>query len=227
MSPKFRFLLSRYAGIAVAKQLALGDFLGQHSWGVDVAAGTVTFTPGGTYPLQILGTESVGTASWLWAWANPASNLPGHLLQACRQLQQLGVERGIPELCDLSFPLSVADGHRLASVASGPDENCCYYRGAYDGGAVYFLVSGLPDDIFAPAPLPRVLTAMTETLSQVDVDHVEMAQSFLAAQGFTLQRDGSRLIAQRGGDELSLLLDRQQRIQTINSTLSSLACIGA
>ncbi|MEO1591938.1 MAG: DUF6882 domain-containing protein [Cyanobacteria bacterium J06632_22] len=219
MSPKFKFLLSRYAGIALAKQLALGDLLGQHSWAVDLTAGTVTFNPGGTFPLQILGTEATGDATWLWAWANAASQLPSQLLQACRQLQQLGGERNIPELCDRSFPLTVADGHMLASIASGPNANCCYYRGPYDGGALYFLVSDLPDSVLAPAALPRVLTAITQTLAQFDVDHLEMVQSFLTVQGFVLQQDNNTLRAQRQQDELHLVLDEQQRIQTINSTL--------
>ena len=220
MSPKFKFLLSRYAGISLAKQLALGDFLGQHSWAVDIEAGTVTFSPGGTYPLQLLGTEATGDATWLWAWANEASHLPPDLLQACRQLQQLGHEQRIPELCDLSFSLSQVDGHALAAVAAGPNTHSCYYRGPYDGGALYFLVSGLPDSVFAPAPLPRVLTALTQTLSQFDIDHVEMAQSLLTVQGFTLQQQENQLVAQRHQDELCLRLDKQQRIQTINSTLT-------
>jgi len=219
MSPKFKFLLSRYAGIALARQLALADFLGQHSWGVDITAGTVTFSPGGTYPLQILGTEAAGDGTWLWAWANEASHLPAHLLQASRQLQQLGHEQAIPELCDRSFPLTVADGATLAAVAAGPNPNCCYYRGTYDGGVLYFLVSGLPESVFVPATLPRILTALTQTLSQYEVDHREMARSFLTAQGFTLHQQGAQLTAQRAQDELCLVF-AQQRIHTINSTLS-------
>ncbi len=225
MSPKFQFLLSRYAGIALAKQLALGDWLGQHSWGVDIATGTATFTTDSdaqdiTCTMQLLGTESTGDSTWLWAWANEASHLPPELLQACRQLQQLGFEQGIPEFSDRSFPLSVADGHQLAAIAAGISPDCCYYRGPYEGGALYFLLSGLPDHLFAPAALPRIITTLTQTLSQLEVNHLEMAQSLLKVQGFSLQQGKDHLTAERGQDRLHLVLDTQQRIQTINSTLS-------
>lgn len=221
MSSKFRSLLSRYVGTAFAKQLAFADLLGERNWGVDISEGRAMFGDDLSYPIQLLGTEAEGDASWLWAWANEGSHLPSALLHACHQIRDFGIKEQIPELEHRSFPLCVASGHMISMVASEMNPDYCYYRGPYNGGALFFLVAELPQELLSPVATQRAITVLTEVISQFDVDHLEMAQSFLQSQGFTLQHNSHQLVARRSSDAISISFDARQRIDNIEGKLNS------
>ncbi|MEM7558627.1 MAG: DUF6882 domain-containing protein, partial [Planctomycetota bacterium] len=138
MNDNFTPLLSKHIGSAFAKQLAFADFLGDRNWGVKISEGAATFGDDLSFPIQLLGTEADADESWLWAWANEQSNLPANLLIACNELRRNGSENGIRELTERSFSQSVANGHQISMIASGLNANCCYYRGPYDGGTLFF-----------------------------------------------------------------------------------------
>lgn len=63
-------LLERYGGIALEKQLAISDRIAELDWNVDMSAGTATFGNDLTLPIQMLGSVSHQSNTWLWAWAN-------------------------------------------------------------------------------------------------------------------------------------------------------------
>src|SRR5262245_46505624 len=114
----FADLFARHVGSATARQLALGDVLGERSWAVDVRGGTATFDEL-TFPVQLLGTEAEGDNSWLWAWANEASSLPESILRSARQLRAIGHERGPEFLVTPGFSLDDMSGHQVAMVCTG------------------------------------------------------------------------------------------------------------
>ena len=61
---------TQHIGTSFARQLALADYLGECRWQVDVVGGTIHFEDKGSYPIQLLGSESEMEGTWLWAWAN-------------------------------------------------------------------------------------------------------------------------------------------------------------
>ncbi|WP_182871493.1 DUF6882 domain-containing protein [Rhodopirellula sp. JC639] len=221
MSPEFASLLSQNIGVSFAKQIAFADLIGERNWGVSMSEGVATFGTDLSFPIQLLGTEADGDASWLWAWANEQSNLPPNLLKACNECYDLGSTQQVPEFTDRSFSQNIADGHMIALVASGLHPNCCYYRGPYDGGALFFLVCDVPRDVVGPVAPERAVTVMTEVISQFEINHRDMADSFLRSQGFTLQPAGNRLDARRDKDSLTVTFDSMQRINKIDCTLNS------
>ena len=68
-------LIERYGGIALDKQLAFGEAIGNNNWNVDMTQGTISFGEDLTFPVQVLGTISHSSQTWLWAWANPKSGV--------------------------------------------------------------------------------------------------------------------------------------------------------
>ncbi|GAA5511207.1 DUF6882 domain-containing protein [Novipirellula caenicola] len=221
MSPEFTSLLSQHVGASFAKQMAFADLIGERNWGVSMSEGVATFGTDLSFSIQLLGTEADGDASWLWAWANEQSNLPSSLLQACNECKDIGVTQPVPEFTDRSFSQSIANGHMIALVALGLHPNCCYYRGPYDGGALFFLVCDVPNDVVGPVAPERAVTVMTEVISQFEINHRDMADSFLQSQGFTLQPAGNRLLAIRDNDSLTVSFDSMQRIDKIDCTMNS------
>jgi hypothetical protein len=216
---RFAQLFATVAGSAMARQLQFADYLGERDWSVDLEAGQVEFGDDLAYPIQLIGTESYQNDTWLWAWANPSA-IPIPLLEASEQLRQYGVQHHLPELTERSCKLEMADGHRLAMVASGLVRKTCYYRGPYDGGALFFLVLGLPVELFARVEAVRACTVINELIAQFEVDHRLLAESFLQDQGFALSAVGDTLHAVRDdGSKLDLTFDKLSRITEIEAAL--------
>lgn len=216
---RFLELFSTLAGTATARQIAFAEVLGERGWAVDLETGTATFGDELTYPIQLIGTESYLNDSWLWAWANPSS-IPPPLLETARQLREYGQQQKIPELTNSTFGLEVADGHRLAMLATGLVRKTCYYRGPYENGALFFLVQGVPIEVFAPVTVERACTVINQVISVFEVDHRSMAASFLQEQGFALSSTANSLHAVReDSGSVDLTLDDLGRIVEINATL--------
>lgn len=216
----FEEMLARHVGSAFSRQIAFAERLGERGWQVDVEAGQVRFGDDLVYPIQLLGTESEGDRSWLWAWANQASNLPAELLVTCEKLRDLGLRENIPELSQRSFPLSTADGHSLALLASGLEEaGSCYYRGGYPGGALYFLVEKALPAVAAPLPQERVVSVIGQLVGQFDLKHRVMIEGFLVDQGFHLRVQDDTLLASRQGTGLTLEFDPMGRMINLKGTL--------
>lgn len=216
---KFNELLSQYVGVAFARQLALADFLNERPWSVDMRQGICTFGNDLRLPMQLLGTEAEDSNTWLWAWGNEASNLPPALLKSCNTLKELGTKLGVSELSQRSFPLEVVDGHSLALIASGMDGQSCYYRGPYNGGALFFLLKDVPAELLCSVPSERAIRVLGEVISKFEVNHRLMAESFLKSQGFALDASPSKLTASRGRDQISLTFDNLQRITAIEGNI--------
>ena len=62
---KFQELLSQHIASSLLKQQNLSNFLGDYNWNVDLETGKVDFGKGRIYPIQIIGTESEFTGTWL------------------------------------------------------------------------------------------------------------------------------------------------------------------
>jgi Tfp pilus assembly protein PilF len=216
-SDVFRNLLADHVATSLGKQRALGELLGDHRWFLDVQAGTVDFGEGRVYPVQLLGTESSVTNTWLWAWANDLSEIPSEVLGAAVRLRDVGRDADVPELTRPIFPLSPEGGHLLALVASGVCEADGYYRGPYDNGAVYFLIFGTGLET-----KPRTAQEMAVTLQGVvmtfGVDHRRMAVEFLRQQGWAITEEG-RVVRAAGPDgaEVRLRFDEQGRLDGISA----------
>ncbi|MDX1927590.1 MAG: hypothetical protein SFV81_13795 [Pirellulaceae bacterium] len=221
MSPEFRELLSLHVGNAFAKQVAFADVLEERNWGISLSQGRATFGDDLAFAIQLIGTEADGDSSWLWAWANEQSNIPESLLRACMQMKTLGEQTGVPELRERSCSQEDADGHMMALIASGLNPDCCYYRGAYEGGALYFLVCDAPNVVTQQVAPERAITVLTEVISQFDVDHRQMAHSFLETQGFDVTEGTLAFVAKRADGSIEIRFDSAGRIVKIEGSVAA------
>jgi len=205
----FDDLFAQHVGTAMARQFALADLLGERDWSVDLSAGQATFGGDLRFAIQLLGTESHGDNSWLWAWANEASNLPPGLLHLGGWLRDYGERAGVAELTEPGFPLDRADGAQLALVASGLTGRP-YYRGPYDGGALFFHLEGVPESPVAPE---RVVTVLSQVIQTWPLPHRRVAPAFLTQQGWAVEAAGERLSARHpDGLTIDITFDEQGRI---------------
>jgi hypothetical protein len=215
----FPEVFAQHVITAMARQLALADLIGGRDWRVDIPAGMASFGTDLSYPIQLLGTESEHDRSWLWAWANTQSNLPAGVLQAAGWLREYGQRSAVAELVEATFSLDRADGHQLALLAAGLTGRC-YYRGPYSGGALFFLLEGVPAEVLAPARPERAVTVITQVLQAFPIDHRVAVQSFLQQQGWRVEAAPDAVTGHHpGGSTLRADLDQQGRVTRLGGEL--------
>ncbi len=215
----FNDVLAHHVGTGMARQIALGEHLGDRDWQVRIGSGTVTFGGDLTYPIQLLGTESEYDGTWLWSWANEQSDLPQTLLQAATWLREYGQQHAIAELTEPTFGLDRADGHQLALAASGLTGRC-YYRGPYEGGALFFQIDGVPAEVFAPAPPERIPTVIGQVIQAYPVRHRALVEAFFAQQGWRVIGSADAVTGEHpGGSTLTVQFDDLGRITRMDGEL--------
>lgn len=215
----FQELLSRHIGSTLLKQQALSDFLGKHNWNINLDTGLVDFDYGRVYPIQIIGTVSEISGTWLWGWANEASGIPTQLLTCVEQLRTLGTQARIQELIQPQLDLHQVDGHALTMVPCGVCQADAYYRGPYEGGAVFFVIQQSPLQTREPASPIELVNLMSSIISQFSVDHKVMVRSLLQQQGYDLTEGADKIIASSADSkEIVINFDNAGRISEMQTT---------
>jgi len=170
-------LFLEHVAASLDKQFYLMDLLGKHRWVFDMDEGKIIFNDSLSFSAQILGTESEVSNTWLWGWANEASGIPQELLEAVLEVKELGNREQIPEFTAAQLPLNEEiNGHNLAIITSGIYQANAYYRGPYEGGAVFLLIK----DVDFPTreveePTIRVAFGFPETIAAVSIANQRQA----------------------------------------------------
>ena len=203
------------------KQLLLSDVVGGRGWHFDLAAGVLAFDSQYRWHVHPLGTESAVDGSWLWAWANSASNIPDRQLTASRTLKAYGERHGIPELTRPELPLDHVDGHTLAVIGSGVCGANAYYRCPYAGGALFVLIK---DEHFPKCPDPplrRIATVFPQAIASLDIpDHRLALAGYLEYYGLAFEADGTQIVVKEGGRAvLTASFDELNRLKKLEATV--------
>ena len=230
--PTMRELFEENVGLAMSRQRDLAEKIGSWDWGLEMGTGTMTFTKKGflgfgtkriVTSVQVLGSESEISQTWLWAWANTQSDIPAELLRACESLRARGQREGIAECTEPQLSLDPWDGHRIAMIASGLTPGCAgYYRGPYDGGAIFVLLTG--PELVTPVEMPalRFSTLYPEILMQAEItDHRRAARGFARGLGLTVTEErADRWAVTDGRSTLSLDFDEHGRFAGMQGALT-------
>src|SRR6266700_6786234 len=224
MSPEFESLYHRYALTSYEKQLRLADVIGTCSWRFSMEDGSLAFEEEGDAPrtgapivfaAQFLGTVAHNDSTWLWSWANGASQIPPALTQAARRLRD---SSPAAEWTTSQFALDLdhADEHRLAMASSGLLAADAFYRGPYTGGAAFFLLHD--ERLRLPEPQgPRVVRTITEAISRGALaNHRAAIEAYFTERGLQPRADGeAAILATLSGRTLRAVFDAQDRLANL------------
>ena len=206
---------------AFDRQLLLADPIGDLPWAYDLQTGILSFGDRFAWHAEILGTESQESGTWLWAWANEGSDIPEQQQAASLKLKALGEEHGIAEFTEPMVPLDHADGHAFASVAVGEGLGKAYYRGPYEGGAAFLLITDERLQLQVEEPLQRILTVFPQAISAMEIaDHREALRGYLKHYAFEAEDEGDALLVRQHGQEvLRAEFDEHGRLRELKGTL--------
>jgi hypothetical protein len=211
MEGLFEDELARSFCSAMIRQESFAKYLNGRNWNIDLTKGLVKFGEDLTFPVQLLGTFSEISGTWLWSWQNPgAESWPSKILDGVQKLRELGDPFNVPE-----FPLERITGHEIAMVCSELLGGLPYYRGPYPNGALFFLVLEVPSDLNAKIAGWRCINVMMTSVSAPSLEdrHEQMCRGCLKAQHFEIIESRTdegklkELRGQRGEEEIVLEFD--------------------
>lgn len=114
-------------------------------WQYDAEEGTIVFrggSPSVRASVQVVGTSSAESRSWLWAWAN--ESVPRHQSLASQEVRTFGEREGIPMLVSAEWADDEYFGWEMTAITTKLTGAVGGYRTPRDsGGYKYYVFSKL------------------------------------------------------------------------------------
>lgn len=212
----FQELLERYVGIAFEKQLDFAEVIGTNGWDFDMDKGTISFGENLVFPVQILGTFSHSTQTWLWSWANVESGIPENITRQALQLRKYGNDNKIDRLTNDTFDFSTAELHLIGVVASGMFDSSGYYIADYGQGAMLATIKSDQVDKLRKDQHHRIFTVFAQLISQFDVNHKSALTNYLIAKGYTIAESENTITGTKNGNDVTGEFDELSRLTNLS-----------
>ena len=200
------------------------DLVGTSNWRFDMDAGLLSFDTFNC-SVQLLGTVSEYSQTWLWAWANVESNIPERLLRSSEELRAAGRRLDVPELIEEEFSVEAFQkGHRIAMVATGILGGAAYYRGPYEGGALFMLIPELPIGNRDARPNNLQVTSdFTGFISAHECHNRAAFESYLRQKGYRFQTlSAERVVASyRSEPPIEAVFDSEGRLTEFETEITA------
>jgi hypothetical protein len=205
-------LLERYGGIALDKQLDFTDIIGDNNWNVDMDKAEISFGANLIFPIQVLGTISHASQTWLWAWANTKSGLTENVTKQSYALKKFGEENEIDLLRNDSFDFSKEDLHLMGIIASGMYNASAYYIADYGQGAMVVTIKSDAIDKLKNQNHQRIFTVFPQLIAQFDMDHKNAFSNYLIAKGYSITEDAGTIAGAKNENTITGEFDDQMRL---------------
>jgi hypothetical protein len=209
-------LIEKYGGIALEKQFHFGEIVGDLSWGVDMQTGEISFGDKFAFPLQILGTFSHSSESWLWAWANERSGIPENLMKQALSLQKYGQDNEIDLLQNSEFDASKNDLHLIGLIASGMFNASGYYLANYGQGTMCVTIKSDEIDSSYENNHYSIMTVFQQLISLFEMNHRNALINYLRAKGYETNEESNILTGNKDGKVITAEFDNLSRLTKLN-----------
>ena len=179
----FHQVFSATLGKMAAVQGRFADIVGNLDWNVDFDRCEIAFGDQ-IYKIQVIGSESNVSDTWLWGFANQ-SGLSPEATAFSHEILRAGREWGLQAFSKPGFELDeMLNGHNLSIAACGAvGENLCYYGCRHDKGCAFVAITDAPDLLFEPLSAHEFVKISSGCIQNHDVDHKIFIKSFLEFNG--------------------------------------------
>lgn len=209
-------ILERFGGIVFDKQLEFGDVIGDNNWNINIEKEEISFGDNLVFPIQVLGTISHSSQTWLWAWANTKSGLSESIIQQALQLKKYGEDNEINLLTNETFDFSKEDLHLMGTIASGINNSSAYYICDYGQGAMVVTIKSDKIEKLRQDNHLRIMTVFPQLISQFDLNHNLALKNYLTDKGYNISEDGTKLTATKNENTVIAEFDDQSRLTKLN-----------
>jgi len=209
-------LLERFGGNALDKQIDFDEVIGDNNWNVDMTNEVISFGADLVFPIQVLGTFSHSSETWLWAWANSKSELSDNITRQSQQLKKYGEENEIDLLRISQFDTAKHDLHLIGLIASGMFNSSGYYIADYGQGAMLVTIKSDKVDKIRKDNHHRILTVFPQLISQFEIDHYLALTNYLTDKGYSISKNGANITATKNGSTITAEFDDKSRLTKLN-----------
>ena len=212
-----RKLIEKYGAFAIEKQLFFAGIVENLDWNVDVKKGEISFGDHLIFPMQILGTFSHSSETWLWA--NKQSGIPENLLEHADRLKKYGAANNIDFLKEDQFEIERDDMHYIGLVALGITEANGYYLGNYGAGTMCLTINTEEIGNKFPNDHISIFTVFPQLISQFEVNHKEAFVNYLSTKQYVMETNENEIIGNCGEDKVKATFDNLDRLTKLESIL--------
>ncbi len=190
-------------------------------WNVDFTRGILSFGRD-EYPVQLIGTESSVSNTWLWGWEN-VNGFDEKIIKFPNIVKNIGTDWGLEALTVSEFDINdIYNGHNIAIISTFLSRNkFCYYRGPHSNGAVLMAFNNVPKEVFAPVDLHKFSQTILAIIQQYNVNHEILVESYLMWNGTKYEWESDKIIA-HFKEDLCIEFEKIEnslRIKTMTSVL--------
>ncbi|SEW53520.1 DUF6882 domain-containing protein [Chitinophaga arvensicola] len=210
-------LLEQYGGIGLDKQRNLYEVIGNNAWNADLSKGEISFGGQLAFPIQVLGTFSHSSKTWLWAWANDKSSIPPNLLQQALYLKNHGEAHEIPLLKHSEFDAEINDLHLIGMIASGMFNTSAYYLADYGQGIMLVTFQSAIIDKNNSNDVARISTVFPELISTFETNHRNAFKNYVTRKGYTIDQQENQIVAENNGKRITAAFDELSRLTKLQA----------
>jgi hypothetical protein len=190
----FKDLLSVCIGKAHSNQLELAEYIGEYGrWNTDVTQGKLILGNNKTFDVEYIATTS--TSDGMWFSAELERQIPDDYIQLAIQVKIVMQNNNIPYEAKIKLDDSVGiTGANLAYInCTLCQENVVYFNGS-GNVSIFMFVKKLPDKIFEQVNANKFTTRVTELISNNDLNHKLMIESFLLNNDCKIEKEENKLV---------------------------------
>jgi hypothetical protein len=209
--------LEKFGAIALEKQRNLYDVTGGLSWNVDMNKEEITFGDDLTFPMQVLGSFSHSSETWLWIWENKAGGYAESVMKQALLLKQYGEENNIDLLTVGKFDAVENDLHLIGMIAVEMFNGSGYYLGNYGQGTMVVTIKSDIIDQVESEELARILTVFPELISTFEIqNHKNAFTNYLSQKGYELTVNENEIKAEKNENVINAVFNDDNFLIKLN-----------
>jgi len=209
--------LEKFGAIALEKQRNLFSVTGGLSWNVDMGKEEITFGDDLTFPMQVLGSFSHSSETWLWIWENKAGGYAESVMKQALLLKQYGEENNIDLLTVGKFDALDNDLHLIGMIAVEMFNLSGYYLGNYGQGTMMVTIKSDVIDNSESEELSRILTVFPELISTFEIqNHKNAFTNYLSQKGYKLTVNGNEIKAEKNENIINAVFNENNLLVQLN-----------
>ncbi len=211
--------LEPFVFLELERHFQMQEYLGPHSWGLNMDDGCVVFAIDGTNdtvrcPVQILGTLSYQTETWLWGWNNRQSDIPAKLLKCGPMIQKAARAEDTQFIATKSFRINRENhAQELAIIAAGFCELFTFYSCDVEQSALFVGIESMREIANQERTAVLAESVLTTGISMFDFKHQPAVRAYLGTPKKTVKSTSEYTIE---GKPFCIRFDSMGRISSID-----------
>ena len=209
--------LEKFGAVALEKQRNLFEVTGGLSWNVNMDTEEIIFGENLTFPMQVLGSFSHSSETWLWIWDNKAGGYAESVMKQALLLKQYGEENNIDLLAVGKFDAVPNDLHLIGMIAVEMFNASGYYLGNYGQGTMVVTIKSDMINKVESEELSRISTVFPELISTFEIkNHKNAFTNYLSQKNYELTFNGNEIKAEKNENVINAVFNENNLLIKLN-----------